>query len=145
MFDYKSYIKSLANFMVDNGYTVRPLPKIRLSNVKQHGLFIMTGYYDNEDGVITVFINGRHPKDVLRTVAHELIHHKQSEEEDVLIRICKKKQINRQYERSEMDAFFVEKQYVSPYFYEKVVILWLVTARKTMMKWRNMPMTTLKA
>lgn len=80
MFDYKSYIKSLANFMVDNGYTVRPLPKIRLSNVKQHGLFIMTGYYDNEEGVITVFINGRHPKDVLRTVAHELIHHKQSEE-----------------------------------------------------------------
>lgn len=80
MFNYEKYIKSLADFMVEEGYTVRPLPKFVLSDKKQHGLFIRTGHYDIENGVITVFINGRHPKDVLRTIAHELIHHKQSEE-----------------------------------------------------------------
>ena len=80
MFDYKPYIVSLSKFMAENGYTVRPFPKIILSKKKQEGVFISTGYYDPEERTITVFINDRHPKDVLRSVAHELIHHKQTEE-----------------------------------------------------------------
>ena len=80
MFDYKPYIVSLAKFMVENGYTVRPLPIIKLSKKKQDGLFISTGYYEPEEKTVTVFINYRHPKDVLRSIAHELIHHRQAEE-----------------------------------------------------------------
>ena len=35
MFDYKPYIVSLAEFMLKNGYTVKPLPKIVLKK-EQH-------------------------------------------------------------------------------------------------------------
>lgn len=77
MFDYKPYIISLVEFMIKNGYTVRPLPKIRLKKDKQEGLFIVTGYYCNSDKEVVLYVTDRHPKDVLRSLAHELIHHKQ--------------------------------------------------------------------
>lgn len=41
--------------------------------------FGMTGYYDPTTRMIRVFITGRHPTDILRTFAHELIHHWQNE------------------------------------------------------------------
>ena len=77
MFDYEPYIKSLVKYMLKNGYTEKPLPKIVLNNKKQSGLFIKTGNYSPEDKKVTLYINQRHPKDVLRSLAHELIHHKQ--------------------------------------------------------------------
>ena len=77
MFEYKPYIKSLINYMYRNGYTEKPFPKIILNNKKQSGLFIKTGAYIPEDKEILLYINQRHPKDVLRSLAHELIHHKQ--------------------------------------------------------------------
>mgnify|MGYP003645054410 CR=1 FL=1 len=36
-----------------------------------------TGFYDPEQESITIYISGRHPKDVLRSLAHELQHHTQ--------------------------------------------------------------------
>ena len=77
MFDYKPYIKSLSEFMAEKGYTSKPFPDIILDNTQQKGIFIMTGYFDPESDGIRLFVNGRHPKDVLRTLAHELIHWKQ--------------------------------------------------------------------
>ncbi len=78
MFNYLPYAKSLAKFMADRGYTVRPFPKIILDNESQgDGVFVKTGYFDPDSNGIRLFVNGRHPKDVLRTLAHELIHWKQ--------------------------------------------------------------------
>lgn len=77
MFNYKPYIKSLIKFMLKNDFTVKPLPKIVLNNQKQKGLFISTGNYIHSENTVNLFINERHPKDVLRSLAHELIHHKQ--------------------------------------------------------------------
>jgi hypothetical protein len=37
-----------------------------------------TAYYDPDQKSITVYITGRHPKDVLRSLGHELVHHKQN-------------------------------------------------------------------
>ena len=37
-----------------------------------------TGYYDPESNEIHLYITNRHPKDVLRSFAHELIHHEQN-------------------------------------------------------------------
>ena len=37
-----------------------------------------TAYYDPQSFEVHVFVDGRHPKDVLRSIAHELIHHKQN-------------------------------------------------------------------
>ena len=39
-----------------------------------------TAYYDPAEKKITLFIHGRHPKDVLRSLSHELVHHKQNGE-----------------------------------------------------------------
>jgi len=37
-----------------------------------------TAFYDPENKSITVYISKRHPKDVLRSVSHELVHHCQN-------------------------------------------------------------------
>ena len=37
-----------------------------------------TAYYDPNNMSITLYINGRHPKDVMRSLSHELIHHTQN-------------------------------------------------------------------
>jgi len=37
-----------------------------------------TGYYDPDNNEVVVYIDDRHPKDILRSVSHELIHHAQN-------------------------------------------------------------------
>ncbi len=51
------------NFLDDNENSSNPLGK--------------TGFYRPDDKSISVFITGRHPKDILRSVAHELVHYQQ--------------------------------------------------------------------
>jgi len=36
-----------------------------------------TGFYDPNDEAITIYIGKRHPKDIMRSLAHELMHHTQ--------------------------------------------------------------------
>ena len=36
-----------------------------------------TGFYDPQEEAITLYITGRHPKDIMRSLAHELQHHTQ--------------------------------------------------------------------
>lgn len=37
-----------------------------------------TGYYDPDNEQIVIYCSNRHPKDILRSLAHELIHHVQN-------------------------------------------------------------------
>ncbi len=37
-----------------------------------------TAYYDPDNKSITVYVTGRHPKDVMRSISHELVHHTQN-------------------------------------------------------------------
>jgi len=37
-----------------------------------------TAYYDPGKMSVTLYINGRHPKDIMRSLSHELIHHTQN-------------------------------------------------------------------
>ena len=37
-----------------------------------------TAYYDPTEFSITVYVDGRHPKDILRSLSHELVHHDQN-------------------------------------------------------------------
>ena len=37
-----------------------------------------TGYYDPENNEIVIYIDDRHPKDILRSISHELVHHSQN-------------------------------------------------------------------
>lgn len=77
MFNYKAELDSLAFFMAKEGYTKKPFPKIIFHNEEQE-LFGRTGYYDPSAKEVHLFVGGRHPKDILRSFAHELIHHKQN-------------------------------------------------------------------
>jgi len=45
-----------------------------------HKLLGKTAYYDPQRQNIAIYITGRHPKDILRSLAHELVHHKQNED-----------------------------------------------------------------
>lgn len=76
---YKENISSLLKFMVENGYTSKPYPKIILNDKPQkEKVLINTGYYDPENKTVVIFTNGRAIKDCLRSAAHEFIHHKQN-------------------------------------------------------------------
>lgn len=37
-----------------------------------------TAHYDPNAFAVTVYVDGRHPKDILRSIAHELVHHRQN-------------------------------------------------------------------
>ncbi len=37
-----------------------------------------TAYYDPENKLIVLYVTNRHPKDVLRSFSHELVHHAQN-------------------------------------------------------------------
>lgn len=78
----KPYILSLCTFMQKHGYVGGPIPKIRL--VKKHQsdnpLEVRTGHFDPDADEVVLFIADRHPKDILRTLAHELIHVQQYHE-----------------------------------------------------------------
>ena len=40
--------------------------------------FAGTAHYNPSTHTVTVFVDNRHPKDILRSVAHELVHHAQN-------------------------------------------------------------------
>jgi len=40
--------------------------------------FGKTAFYDPNERAVTLYITGRHPKDILRSLGHELVHHKQN-------------------------------------------------------------------
>lgn len=79
--------------MLKHTFTVKPLPKIVLSNKKQDGLFISTGAYIHSENKVLLYINGRHPKDVLRSLAHELIHHKQFADGRITDDMCNESEV----------------------------------------------------
>ena len=75
---YPLYIKSFINFLREQHMKIDPLPKIKLDNSEQEGLFIKTGYYDPGEMRVVAFTFGRALKDIMRTIAHEFVHHMQN-------------------------------------------------------------------
>jgi len=68
--------ENLVAFMKDKfGYDQDPV--INYIDDKENASKILgfTGHYDPQDQVVAVYITDRHPKDILRSLAHELIHH----------------------------------------------------------------------
>ena len=74
-------ILSLTQYMGSNGLDLKPYPKIKfISNDKENAedLLGRTAYYDPNQRLVALYTMGRHPKDILRSYAHELIHHHQN-------------------------------------------------------------------
>lgn len=76
-FNLEESMKSLMEFM-SKKIDIKPYPEIHLNDDDQDGLFIRTGYYLPDKKSVTLFTTDRHPKDILRSLAHELIHHNQN-------------------------------------------------------------------
>jgi len=79
--DYKQKIKALTKHMMDKGMNIVPLPKVVFKhgdeeNAKQ--FLGKTAYYDPEAMEIVLYTEGRHPKDIVRSFSHEMIHHIQN-------------------------------------------------------------------
>ena len=66
-------------------YNIQKAPKLILRKDEENAkkIFGRTAYYDPENSKIVVFITNRHPKDILRSYCHELIHHVQNERGDL--------------------------------------------------------------
>jgi phosphopantetheine adenylyltransferase len=80
-FDYPKQLKALTEFMLDKGMNIRPLPKVKFieDDVENaRNFFGKTAYYDPNQRVIVLYTMDRHPKDVMRSFAHEMIHHMQN-------------------------------------------------------------------
>jgi len=74
------YILSLSEYIQNSGIKIMPYPKVIFITdlVYKSDPFGKTGYYNPEECSVSLFIAGRHIKDVLRSYAHELIHHNQN-------------------------------------------------------------------
>ena len=74
----KEKITQLTNHMIDMGMNIEPLPSMEFvdgdsENAKD--FFGKTAYYDPNRQHIVLYTEGRHPKDIVRSYAHEMIHH----------------------------------------------------------------------
>jgi len=79
-FDYTPYMGSILEYALDQGMNIKPLPevKIRKDITEAEDFFGRTAYYSPADMEIVLYTQNRHPKDVMRSFTHELIHHKQN-------------------------------------------------------------------
>jgi proteasome assembly chaperone (PAC2) family protein len=79
--DVMEKIAQLTNHMIDKGMNIEPLPTMEFidgdsENAKD--FFGKTAYYDPNRKHIVLYTEGRHPKDIVRSYAHEMIHHIQN-------------------------------------------------------------------
>ena len=79
-FDFTPYMGSILEYMLDEGMNIQPLPevKIRKDLTESEQFFGKTAYYDPNENTIVLYTQGRHPKDVMRSFTHEMVHHIQN-------------------------------------------------------------------
>jgi hypothetical protein len=79
--DVKEKILELTKHMLAKGMNIKPLPKVKFVNGDSNNAreFLgKTAYYDPNNFTITLYTEGRHPKDIVRSFSHEMIHHIQN-------------------------------------------------------------------
>jgi hypothetical protein len=79
--DILEKIAELTLYMREKGYNMDPVPSVTIvdDDMENAGEFLgKTAYYDPINKSITLYTYGRHPKDIVRSYAHEMIHHIQN-------------------------------------------------------------------
>ncbi len=78
--ELKDYITSLTEYMLELGMNITPLPEVKLrkDEANASNFFGKTAYYDPNAREIVLYVTGRHDKDIVRSYAHEMIHHMQN-------------------------------------------------------------------
>jgi hypothetical protein len=60
------------------GFSKDPVLEFISDEKNANNILGKTAYYDPAKMSITVFVDKRHPKDIMRSVSHELVHHLQN-------------------------------------------------------------------
>lgn len=77
----KPLIIDFTSFLVTDGMKIHPFPKIKfIDNDTKNAEDPLgkTAYYNPQEKSVTLFTLKRHPKDILRSYSHELVHHMQN-------------------------------------------------------------------
>jgi len=79
-FNYVPYIAGILEHMITKGMKVVPLPEIKTRQDEENAAktFGKTASYDPDKKEVVLYVTGRHPKDVMRSFCHEMIHHMQN-------------------------------------------------------------------
>ena len=61
-------------------FKINKAPKINFASDPENAQNPLgkTAYYDPASMQVTVYVDGRHPKDIMRSISHELVHHSQN-------------------------------------------------------------------
>jgi len=74
-------LPELTKYMFEQGMKIKPFPKVKFiedDEVNAKDPLGMTAFYDPANATIVLYTMGRHPKDILRSFAHEMVHHEQN-------------------------------------------------------------------
>jgi len=79
-FDFTPYMASILEYMMDQKMKILPLPEVKIKkDIKESADFFgKTAYYDPNIKEVVLYTEGRHPKDVMRSFVHEMVHHMQN-------------------------------------------------------------------
>ena len=80
----KEYREEINNLLIPHmqkqlGFNHPPTIKFADDQGNAQDMFGKTAYYNPSTSEITVYITNRHPKDIMRSVAHEIVHHAQNQ------------------------------------------------------------------
>lgn len=60
------------------GYEQHPRIFLSKDQANSQDVFGKTAYYDPQNSKVVLYITNRHPKDIMRSLSHELVHHAQN-------------------------------------------------------------------
>jgi hypothetical protein len=78
--DFKDMLDSLMDFACKR-LNIQSPPSIYFDSDRQNSENPLgkTGFYNPNNQEVHIFVDGRHPKDIMRSLSHELVHHRQNE------------------------------------------------------------------
>ena len=78
--EYTKYIASVLEYMLDQKMKIIPLPEVKTirDEANAANFFGKTAHYDPNKQEVVLYVEGRHPKDIVRSFVHEMIHHMQN-------------------------------------------------------------------
>ena len=79
---FKSHLAQLFSYLKDE-LQLKSVPKVKLLSDDKNAAKVLgkTAYYDPPSRTVVLYTTNRHQKDILRSFAHEIIHHWQHENE----------------------------------------------------------------
>jgi Zn-dependent peptidase ImmA (M78 family) len=82
--DHEEQLRDFVAWCVEQLDIQQELPKIRFQDSKEGPDQHHTGYYNDSEDVMWIYTGNRNMIDIMRTVAHELTHRKQHEDNRVI-------------------------------------------------------------